>query len=79
MLRLDAAEAAGLVEASQPLVANRLYHRLSIACCASRNKRPNVRNQRRRAVGAPLADPELSAPVFVSASGVPTRDNRCIA
>jgi hypothetical protein len=40
---------------------------------------PNVRDQRRRAVGAPLADRNLSAPVLVPASGVPTRDDRCIA
>jgi hypothetical protein len=40
---------------------------------------PNVRDQRRRALGAPLADRHLSAPVRVSASGVPTRDDRCIA
>jgi len=40
---------------------------------------PNVRDQRRRAVGAPLADRVLSAPVPVPASGVPTRDDRCIA
>jgi hypothetical protein len=40
---------------------------------------PNVRDQRRRALGAPLADRNLSAPVPVPASGVPTRDDRCIA
>jgi len=40
---------------------------------------PNVRDQRRRAVGAPLADRCLSAPGHVPASGVPTRDDRCIA
>jgi hypothetical protein len=39
----------------------------------------NVRDQRRRALGAPLADRHLSAPVPVPASGVPTRDDRCIA
>jgi len=39
----------------------------------------NVRDQRRRALGAPLADRSLSAPVPVPASGVPTRDDRCIA
>jgi len=39
----------------------------------------NVRDQRRRALGAPLADRILSAPVSVPASGVPTRDDRCIA
>jgi hypothetical protein len=41
--------------------------------------RSNVRDQRRRAVGAPLADPFVSSPVPVPASGVPTRDDRCIA
>jgi hypothetical protein len=40
---------------------------------------PNVRDQRRRALGAPLADRNLSAPGPVPASGVPTRDDRCIA
>jgi len=40
---------------------------------------PNVRDQRRRAVGAPLADRNPSAPVPVPASGVTTRDDRCIA
>jgi len=39
----------------------------------------NVRDQRRRALGAPLADRHLSAPWPVPASGVPTRDDRCIA
>jgi hypothetical protein len=39
----------------------------------------NVRDQRRRALGAPLADRSLSAPAPVPASGVPTRDDRCIA
>jgi hypothetical protein len=41
--------------------------------------RSNVRDQRRRALGAPLADRHLSAPGPVPASGVPTRDDRCIA
>jgi hypothetical protein len=41
--------------------------------------RSNARDQRRRAVGAPLADRSLSAPVPVPASGVPTRDDHCIA
>jgi hypothetical protein len=41
--------------------------------------RPNVRDQRRRAVGAPLADRNLCEPIAVPASGVPTRDDRCIA
>jgi hypothetical protein len=39
----------------------------------------NVRDQRRRAVGAPLAGRNPSAPVPVRASGVTTRDDRCIA
>jgi hypothetical protein len=39
----------------------------------------NVRDQRRRALGAPLADRNLFAPIPVPASGVPTRDDRCIA
>jgi len=39
----------------------------------------NVRDQRRRAVGAPLAVPALWTPLAVPASGVPTRDDRCIA
>jgi len=39
----------------------------------------DVRDQRRRAVGAPLADRNLSEPKSVAASGVPTRDDRCIA
>jgi hypothetical protein len=38
----------------------------------------NVRDQRRRALGAPLADRNRSAPVPVLASGMPTRDDRCI-
>jgi len=41
--------------------------------------RPNVRDQRRRAVGAPLADRDLSELEHVPASGVPTRADRCIA
>jgi hypothetical protein len=41
--------------------------------------KPNVRDQRRRALGAPLADRNLSAPGPVPASGVLTRDERCIA
>jgi hypothetical protein len=40
---------------------------------------PNVRDQRRRALGAPLADRNLSEPLAPCASGVPTRDDRCIA
>jgi hypothetical protein len=39
----------------------------------------NVRDQRRRAVGAPLADRTLPEPLAVPASGVTTRDDRCIA
>jgi hypothetical protein len=39
----------------------------------------NVRDKRRRAVDAPLADRILSAPVPVPASGVPKHDDRCIA
>jgi Iap family predicted aminopeptidase len=39
----------------------------------------NVRDQRRRAVGAPLAYRNLSSPAPVPASGVPTSDDRCIA
>jgi hypothetical protein len=41
--------------------------------------RPNVRDQRRRALGAPLADPSPSSRLPVPASGVPTRADRCIA
>ena len=41
--------------------------------------RSNVRDQRRRAVGAPLADRNLWVPLALGASGVPTRDDRCIA
>ncbi len=40
---------------------------------------PNVRDQRRRAVGAPLADRILCDPLAVSASGVTTSADRCIA
>jgi hypothetical protein len=40
---------------------------------------PNVRDQRWRAVGAPLADRILSEPHALCASGVTTRDDRCIA
>jgi hypothetical protein len=39
----------------------------------------NVRDQRRRAVGAPLADRKLSAAEHVLASGVTTRADPCIA
>jgi hypothetical protein len=41
--------------------------------------RPNVRDQRRRAVGAPLAWEDLEEPFAVPASGVTMRDDRCIA
>jgi hypothetical protein len=41
--------------------------------------RSNVRDQRRRAVGAPLADRNLSVPAPVPASGVPTSAECCIA
>jgi hypothetical protein len=43
------------------------------------NLRYNVRDQRRRAVGAPLADRTLPKQLAVLESGVPTRDDRCIA
>lgn len=39
----------------------------------------NVRDQLRRAVGAPLAGRNLSSSEPVAASGVPARDGRCIA
>jgi hypothetical protein len=39
----------------------------------------NVRDQRRRAVGAPLADRNPWVPLAVPASGVTTRDDHCIA
>jgi hypothetical protein len=39
----------------------------------------NVRDQRRRAVGAPLADPNPWELLAVPASGVTTSDDRCIA
>ena len=39
----------------------------------------NVRDQRRRAVGAPLAEHNLWRLLAVPAIGVPTRDDRCIA
>jgi hypothetical protein len=40
---------------------------------------PNVRDQRRRAVGAPLAWERIWEPLAVPASGVTTSDDRCIA
>jgi len=39
----------------------------------------NVRDQRRRAVGAPLARGSLWDPLAVPESGVTTSDDRCIA
>jgi hypothetical protein len=41
--------------------------------------RPNVRDQRRRAVGAPLAERTSEELLAVPASGVTTRADRCIA
>jgi hypothetical protein len=41
--------------------------------------KPNVRDQRRRTVGAPLADGSLGDPLAVPASGVTTSADRCIA
>jgi hypothetical protein len=41
--------------------------------------RSNDRDQRRRAVGAPLADRNLSELLAVPASGVTTSADRCIA
>jgi hypothetical protein len=79
MFWLNSAKAACFIETPQPLMANRLNHRRSIARCASRNKRPSVRDQRRRAVGAPLARESLWEPLAVPASGVTTSDDRCIA
>jgi hypothetical protein len=38
----------------------------------------NARDQRRRAVGAPLADRNLREPLAVPASGVTTSAERCI-
>jgi hypothetical protein len=40
---------------------------------------PNARDQRRRAVGAPLADLSLWVALAVPASGVTTSAERCIA
>jgi len=39
---------------------------------------PNARDQRRRAVGAPLADQNPWAALAISASGVTTSADRCI-
>jgi len=41
--------------------------------------RPNVRDQRRRTVGAPLAGRALGELLALCASGVTTRGDRCIA
>jgi hypothetical protein len=41
--------------------------------------KPNVRDQRRRAVGAPLAWESQWEPLAILASGVTTSDDRCIA
>jgi hypothetical protein len=41
--------------------------------------RPNVRDQRRRALGAPLAEQNLWELLAIPASGVTTSDDRCIA
>jgi len=41
--------------------------------------KPNVRDQRRRAVGVPLADQIPWELLAVPASSVTTRDDRCIA
>jgi hypothetical protein len=40
---------------------------------------PNVRDQWRRAIGALLADRNLSAPIPVAASGETASADRCIA
>jgi len=40
---------------------------------------PNAPVQRRRAIGAPLASRNFWIPLAVSASGVTTRADRCIA
>ena len=63
--RIEAAPCDDLSASDAPLLLQLMRH--------------NVRDQRRRAVGAPLADRNLSAPVPVPASGMPTRDDRCIA
>jgi hypothetical protein len=41
--------------------------------------RSNVRDQRRRAVGAPLAERTRKEPLALGASGVTTSADRCIA
>jgi len=51
----------------------------STSHCINLSMPSNVRDQRRRAVGAPLADRSLSAPLAPCASGVPTSADRCIA
>ena len=48
---------------------------IGIAC----TRPPNVRDQRRRAVGAPLALPTMCAAPPSPASGVTTEADRCIA
>jgi hypothetical protein len=42
-------------------------------------KMPNARDQRRRAVGAPLAEPTMWILLAIPASGVTTSADRCIA
>jgi hypothetical protein len=63
---------AGLSAGTQPAAK-------SIAAITSCRMRSNVRDQRRRAVGAPLAGENLWEPLAVPASGVTTSDDRCIA
>ena len=41
--------------------------------------KPDVRDQRQRALDAPLAERNFWEPLAVPASGVTTRDDRCIA
>jgi hypothetical protein len=55
--------------------ASRLWPRTSMLL----PERPSVRDQRRRAAGAPLADRTTSREPPGTASGVTTRDDRCIA
>jgi predicted XRE-type DNA-binding protein len=45
----------------------------------SSSRQPNARDQRRRAVGAPLAERNLWEPLGLVASGVTTSAERCIA
>jgi hypothetical protein len=73
----DCAQPRGL---GAPAISNSRNSRENfVGKVAMREVWSNVRDQRRRAVGAPLADRNLSAPGLVPASGVPTRDDRCIA